>query len=112
MTYSLTEQRKKFLTEMVLGECSHTNLIYKSGGCDCKDCGSGNQKRRDFATGQDMLDIRAKLRESGEWDEFYEWVRFTKTYFHSGKGADTMAYLDSDIIRHNVLVCMYFEEKG
>jgi hypothetical protein len=76
MTYKLTDERRKILTEKVLGECWHEVTIgYHDGmvskcscgarGCMARfECGKNN---RLFTTDTDMMAVFRKLVDTGGW---------------------------------------------
>jgi hypothetical protein len=70
MTYLLTEERKKRLTEF-LGECWHTyngsSWVCLQEGCNAH---TPEDKNRTFDTLQDAHDIFKKLEEVGKWSDF------------------------------------------
>jgi len=86
----LSEESRKRMTEF-LGECwhefiddayDHIRCYSEFTGEYCKKCGTkflrNNYnlwaKQRTFTTGNDMLNLKEKLVEKGEWDEFEDFA--------------------------------------
>ena len=76
----MNDESRKRLTEY-LGECwhiptPHLRIIFLYGGDICRKCGErgdfhdGQLNNRPFTTGNDMLDLKYKIAEKGEWKEF------------------------------------------
>ena len=77
--YKMTDERRKKLTEKLLGECWHEWGLIGSGNYKCKYCGYISFRdffpsQRSFPTDTDMLAVFRKIRDVGKWSEFY---RFT-----------------------------------
>lgn len=84
----LTEDKRKFLTEKVLGECRHTFIWIPGGGLQCKNCnidlyGEGNYtyeqvletpKPRTFTTVQDRHDVFKALGKIEKWNGFIDYI--------------------------------------
>ena len=77
---------QEFLTEKVLKECWHEWVHITPEGRDeyydyniCKKCkemwsGLNYKNNRTFTTWQDMGDLKKKIVEMGEWDEFIDFT--------------------------------------
>ena len=80
----MTDEQRKRLT-LYLGECYHeTELVHpiEYGTLTCVKCGeNGPNKNRTFTTIQDFYDLKCKMVEMGEWEEFhdYAWTVWTNT---------------------------------
>lgn len=80
MTYTMTDDRRKLLTEKVLGECWHDfgaprdeNLIPMCGKCNQSKMFPW-VKHRLFNTWQDLGDVFKKLVDDGKFNDFSDWV--------------------------------------
>jgi len=88
----LSDESRKRLTEY-LGECFHKKLPWQevhpgqpSIVCSCGERFALNTRfdrhvfelNRTFTTGNDMLNLKEKLVEKGEWDEFEDFALRTK----------------------------------
>jgi len=69
--YTLTEERKKRITEKLLDECWHDYEVLIGNVRRCSKCDKLGGNNRSFLTPDDMYAVRAKLREKGLWGEFY-----------------------------------------
>lgn len=86
--YKMTDEKRKKLTEKLLGECWHEWEWISGGGLVCKHCSidlygnnnlfynkvMGKPDHCTFATDTDMMAVFRKIRDKGKWSEFY---RFT-----------------------------------
>ena len=103
---TLSEESKKRLTEY-LGECwhefiddayDHIRCYSEFTGEYCKKCGKrflrNNYnlwaKQRTFTTGNDMLDLLAKLHENGKLSSFLIWLQDEHGYDWLGWEADSV----------------------
>lgn len=111
--YKLTQQQKRLLLEKVLDEC-----FACIDDCDeegiCSKCGMAIEAHphRTFLTFDDMHRLRAALGEKGLWPSFYMYALETLNCHNKRKFyIEFMAYLDSDINRHNCLVAQFMEAR-
>ena len=83
----MTDDHKKMLTEEILGECWHrpdygSQMInpkfYIGVLCACGKVSYNvkheKKSNRTFTTWQDMGDLKKKIVEMGEWDEFIDFT--------------------------------------
>ena len=75
------DDRRRMLTEEVLGECWHgyTDDITPDGQWRMCSCGYAfirreNHINRTFTSWQDLGDLKKKIVEMGEWDEFIDFT--------------------------------------
>jgi len=73
---TLSEESIGRLTEYP-GECFHDPLWHDLRGSVCEKCDVGLNGifdlHRSFTSGNDMLELKEKLAEKGDWKEFYYW---------------------------------------
>ena len=77
----MTDDQKKMLTEEIRGECWHgyTDDITPDGQWRMCSCGYAfirreNHINRTFTSWQDLGDLKKKIVEMGEWDEFIDFT--------------------------------------
>jgi hypothetical protein len=77
----MTDDRRRMLTEEVLGECWHgyTDGVTSDGQWRMCTCGYAyiipeKHRNRTFATWKDLGDLKEKIVEMGEWDEFIDFT--------------------------------------
>ena len=79
----LTDDHRKRLT-LYLGECWHkTKEVWEDDHYDCAKCGGSIDfderthkiVQRKFSTIQDFYDLKVKLVENGEWNQFSQFAR-------------------------------------
>lgn len=87
----MDEAKRKLLTEEVLGECWHYYRIVDSGteksSCSCGMTGYSvreicTKATRTFTTGNDMIALKDRIVEMGEWAAFVDYA-FDKSRFGS-----------------------------
>jgi len=94
MNYTLTEARKKMLTEFI-GECWHELKRQEDGVDGHKICSCGNWyyisciENRPFDAPDDRQALAEKLMEMGEWNEF---LLFAASKFNPDKEMKHFAY--------------------
>lgn len=75
----MTDDQKKMLTEKLLGECWHSfkSSMYLCFPDRCLDCAKliTSLEHRTFTTPDDMMAVKRKLVEKGEWKGFYMFCR-------------------------------------
>jgi len=77
----MTDDYKKMLTEEVLGKCWHAWGKVHYGNNDfidvcvtCRQVADESHTNRTFATWKDLGDLKEKIVEMGEWDEFIDFT--------------------------------------
>jgi hypothetical protein len=74
----ITEELRKAGTEY-LGECWHEIVIGCGGVFSCRKCGytpddiDDTNKNRTFTTWQDFGDLKEKILDKGDWNEFEDY---------------------------------------
>ena len=125
----MTDDRRRMLTEEVLGECWHEWVHITPEGRDeyydyniCKKCkemwsGLNYKNNRTFTTWQDMGDLKKKIVEMGEWDGFwmYAATEFKEVQHKAGKVVWRKSEMSNWLmnpIRFPELVVGWIKERG
>jgi hypothetical protein len=115
MTYKLDDDRRKLITEKLLGEKWH--FLMSDPVCpEWSDCSCGarvlstdayhHSLNRTFDNNTDMMAVRKALRDKGKWWKFYLSVENANTYAPQ----KLMAYLDTEPERFCWLVSEWMKE--
>jgi len=72
----MTEGDKILLTEY-LWECFHEWDYFTGSSLICRKCkvSANHGHNRTFTTGNDLLDLKDKMVEKVDWDEFFFWAQ-------------------------------------
>jgi len=73
MTYKLSDERRKRLTEMLLWECWHSHYLFRDEQRLCFKCDK-NHGNRTFDNDTDMMAIYRAIYKNGEWGRFIKWM--------------------------------------
>ena len=74
--YKMTDEKRKMLTEKLLGGCWH-EWVAKGVYTECSKCGEINlteTENRTFTTINDRQAVFEKIRDVGEWTKFYRYA--------------------------------------
>jgi hypothetical protein len=116
--YKMTDEKRKMLTEKLLGECWHIKKEPRTmAGYICEKCedfikwGSGYDVNgnRIFTSDADMLVVFRKIRDVGKWEKF-RCFAFNET-FDTRDEFTQWLFLD-DPERACCLAAMFLEEQG
>ena len=126
MTYKMTPEYQKVLTEMI-GECWHENTIHIASGYRCLECGEvflfkeriEKCNRRSFQTDSDMMKVFRWLVDNGKWLTFKNYtaqrifISDSPIIFESATFDDHIySWLFYDAERFNCLVAQCKMEGG
>ena len=131
MTYKMTDEYRKVLTEMI-GEKLHeivseqpyevdTVIVDSLYRCSCGYEFHANVinkhiivANRTFTTDPDMMKVFRCLVDSGKWKDFYYWAdkQYSKVENNSKYVVDMIAWLKYDAERFNVLAAQCKKEGG
>jgi len=121
----MTDDRRRMLTEEVLGECWHggyTDGVTPDGQWRMCTCGYAyiipeKHRNRTFATWKDLGDLKEKIVEMGEWDGFwmYAATEFKEVQHKAGKVVWRKSEMSNWLmnpIRFPELVVGWIKERG
>lgn len=112
MTYKMTPERQKLLTEMI-GECWHLQ-DENQGAFTCKKCKKSIDPalwwNRTFTTDKDMMDVFRKLVDSEKWINFYDFALWRHTSYSVEDGDLFSEWLFYNPERFCCLVAMALKE--
>jgi len=118
MTYKMTEELARVLTEDLLDECWHETIVsdFASMKVECKHCHisiySTKWRHKKFTTPSDQKAVMRKLVDKGLWDEFERWcfaVWLKDT--ESGLLSEYFSWLFLEEERFCVLAAQFMEER-
>lgn len=111
----MTDDRRRMLTEEVLGECWHgyTDGVTSDGQWRMCTCGYAyiipeKHRNRTFATWKDLGDLKEKIVEMGEWESFL--IYAASTFSPDREMKNFTNYL-LDPTRFSELVARWWEER-
>ena len=126
--YKMTDEKRRRLTEKLLGECWHEWEWISGGGLVCKHCSidlygnnnlfynkvMGKPDHHTFATDTDMLAVFRKIRDVGKWKKFlgyisHYWLKSDDVW--ESKTFEEWLFLDNPE-RACCLAAMWLEEQG
>ena len=113
--YKMTDERRKKLTEKLLGECWH-EWVAKGVYTECSKCGEINlteTENRTFTTDADMMAVFRAIRDKGIWNQFEPYC-WKKSELKGLEGLDEFMpwlFLDNPE-RACCLAVMFLEEQG